>query len=76
MFVTTIEKTNHVLNQKALKTAEQLGIPYIERNKKTIKQLQSYYNQPCLVVGKIKTELYDLHGMIHYFFIQIWPQSV
>lgn len=68
MFVTTIEKTNNVLNQKALRTAEQLGIPYIERNKRTIKQLQSYYNQPCLVVGKIKTELYDLHGIDPLFF--------
>ena len=68
MFVTTVEKTNETLNLKAIKTAEQLGIRYIERNKKTIKQLQALYQQPCVVVGKMRTELYDIEGTDPLFF--------
>lgn len=68
MFVTTVEKTNNLLNQKAIYTAGQLGIPYIERNKRTIKQLQAHYKQPCLVVGKMKTELYDRNATDPLFF--------
>ena len=60
MFVTTVEKTNDCLNQKAYKIAEQLGIPYYERNKRTVKQMQSLYKEPCIVVGKVKTEVYDI----------------
>ena len=68
MFVTTVEKTNDSLNLKALKTAEQLRVPYVERHKRTIKQLQALYQQPCLVVGKMKMELYDTEGTDPLFF--------
>ena len=68
MFVTTVEKTNESLNQKAFIIAEQLGIPYIVRRKKTIKQLLGLYQQPCLVIGKEKIELYDLQGSGPLFF--------
>ena len=68
VFVTTVEKTNESLNQKAFIIAEQLGIPYRERRKRTIKQLLGLYQQPCLVIGKEKVELYDLHGSDPLFF--------
>ena len=68
MFVTTVEKTNDSLNQQAFIIGEQLGIPYIERKKRTIKQLVGLYQQPCLVIGKEKVELYDLHGSDPLFF--------
>ena len=68
MFVTTVEKTNECLNQRAFKIAEQLGIPYYERNKRTVKQLQSLYKEPCIVVGKVKTELYDIGNQDPLFF--------
>lgn len=58
MFVTTIERTNEQLNQKARMSADQLGLPYVERKKRTIKQLQAIYEKPCIVIGKARTELY------------------
>ena len=68
MFVTTVEKTNEWLNKRAFKIAEQFGIPYYERKKKTIKQMQSLYKEPCIVVGKVKTELYDIGNQDPLFF--------
>lgn len=68
MFVTTIERTNEQLNDKAMKSAEQLGLLYVERKKRTIKQLQADLQMPCIVVGKARTELYDLGSDKPLFF--------
>ena len=68
LFVTTIEKTTEFVNEKARGIALQLGVPFIERKKKSIIQLQKKYEQPCIVVGKMKTELYGYLSTDPVFF--------
>ena len=68
MFVTTIERTNTQLNQKAMEAAAHLGLRYIERKKRTIKQLQTIYQEPCIVIGRARTEMYDLGSDKPLFF--------
>ncbi|WP_455662940.1 class I SAM-dependent methyltransferase [Pradoshia sp.] len=68
MFVTTVERTNAQLNQKAKESADKLGVPYVERKKRTIKQLQAIYQKPCIVIGKARTEMYDLGSDKPLFF--------
>ena len=68
MFITTAGRTNEIMIEQAKQIALQLNLPYINRKKKTVRQLQAIYNQDCLVVGKEKLELYKPNSDEPFFF--------
>ncbi|MDF2535764.1 MAG: Protein-L-isoD(D-D) O-methyltransferase [Bacillales bacterium] len=51
MFVTTIERTTDDFNKKAIKISEELNLPFVVRNRVTVKKLMNQYQSDCLVVG-------------------------
>ena len=51
MFVTTIERTTEELNDKAREISNELKLPFVIRNRVTIKKLMSKYQSDCLVTG-------------------------
>ena len=68
MFITTAGRTNEIMIEQAKQIALQLNLPYVNRKKKTVRQLQAAYNEDCLVVGKEKLELYKLNSEEPFFF--------
>lgn len=68
MFITTAGRTNLELKQQAMKVAEELHIPYIERNKKSVSALQEIVMDDCIVIGKKRLELYPYRETEPFFF--------
>ncbi|WP_064091434.1 class I SAM-dependent methyltransferase [Rossellomorea aquimaris] len=68
MFVTTCGKVNPEVIRKANQTAEELGLSYIPRNKRSIPDHMNEYDQDCLVIGKERAELYTREGKSDPFF--------
>lgn len=58
MFITTSGRTNPSLIMKAKQLSQAWGIPYLERNKRTIQQIQSELPGDIIVVGKERIEIY------------------
>lgn len=68
MFVTTAGRTNQQMIEKAMKTAIQLGVPYIPRKKKSIQTMQKETDSECIVVGKERLELFHKESTQSFFF--------
>lgn len=68
MFVTTSGRTNAEMIHTAIEIAAQLKIPYIQRNKRSILEMQMEQNCGCLVVGKERVELFDNREPNPFFF--------
>ncbi|WP_433742728.1 class I SAM-dependent methyltransferase [Falsibacillus pallidus] len=58
MFLTTSERTNENLTARAKNAAQELGIPYVDRNKETLVSMQERLQDNCIVMGKTRMELY------------------
>jgi hypothetical protein len=68
LFVTTAGRTNAEMIHAAIKIATQLKVPYIQRNKRSILDMQSEQFCGCLVVGKERLELFDKGEPNPFFF--------
>ncbi|MDQ0155128.1 hypothetical protein J2S07_001432 [Robertmurraya andreesenii] len=68
MFVTTAGRTNDLMIERAQEVAEDLGIEYITRNKRSILSLQKMLHDACIVVGKDRLELYPFGEEEPFFF--------
>jgi hypothetical protein len=68
MFITTAGRTNEEMIQKANLIAEELQVPYVERKKRSVAQLQKLQNDSCIVVYKEKLELFTLGEAEPFFF--------
>ncbi len=68
MFVTTCGKVNNEVISKAICTADELSIPYIERKKRSITEHIKKLDSECLVVGKERLELYSKNNKKDPFF--------
>lgn len=68
MFITTAGRTNEQMIELTKEIGDYLELPYIHRKKQTVRQLQTKYQQDCLVVGKEKLELYKLNEKEPFFF--------
>lgn len=51
MFVTTVERTNEEINDRAKNISNELKLPFVTRNRVTIKKLLNQYKADFLVVG-------------------------
>ena len=68
MIVTTSARTTDELNEKAKRTAKELGAVFVKRNKKGIRDIQAENASDCLVVGKERLELYRNGAERPFFF--------
>lgn len=68
MFVTTAGRTNEQMVEKAMETAKTLGVDYIPRKKRSIKNMQEFLNSDCVVVGKERLELFGKGTVYPFFF--------
>lgn len=68
MIVTTAGRTNEEMMEKAQHIAQDLHIPYIERNKEAIKDIQEREEADVLVVGKNRLEIHAKGGAEPVFF--------
>ncbi|MGF2616772.1 hypothetical protein FZC84_03095 [Rossellomorea vietnamensis] len=68
MLVTTAGRTNNEMIEKAKKVADELGLSYIHREKKTVKGLRERYGEDILVVGKERLELFSADSDLPFFF--------
>ncbi|WP_409251101.1 class I SAM-dependent methyltransferase [Bacillus sp. SCS-153A] len=68
MLVTTAGRTNNEMIEKAKGISEQLELPYIHREKRTVKGLRERYSEDILVVGKERLELFSADSDEPFFF--------
>ncbi|KAA9021683.1 class I SAM-dependent methyltransferase [Niallia endozanthoxylica] len=68
MIVTTAGRTNKEMVQCAEDTAKLLGIAYIPRKKRSIQAVQRDVQDDCLVIGKVRIELFPLGEQNSCFF--------
>ncbi|EMI10987.1 SAM-dependent methyltransferase [Anoxybacillus gonensis] len=68
MIVTTAGRTNEQMIEKAKQIAEELQIPYIPRQKRSIPAIQQQIDEPVLVVGKERLEIHLINGDEPLFF--------
>jgi hypothetical protein len=68
MFVTTAGRTNEEMIEQAKEIADELQIPFVERKKRSVVQLQEQHNDSCIVVYKERMELYLLGESNPFFF--------
>lgn len=68
LLVTTAGRTTNEMIEKAKKTADELNLSYINREKKTVKWLREKYEEDILVVGKERMELFSLNSDQPFFF--------
>ncbi|MEI4768245.1 class I SAM-dependent methyltransferase [Psychrobacillus sp. FJAT-51614] len=66
--VTTAGRTNELFIEKAQAIAAELSLPYINRQKKSVKALQERYNTDVLVVSKERLEFYAIGTNAPFFF--------
>lgn len=76
MIVTTAGRTNEVMKQQAKDAAYLLGCKYVDRNKKTVRSLLSFYKEDVLVAGKERYELFAVNGEEPFSFIPALQCSV
>ncbi|MFC3885247.1 class I SAM-dependent methyltransferase [Bacillus songklensis] len=68
MIVTTAGRTNEEMVEKAQYIARDLNIPFIERKKEAIKEIQEREEADVLVVGKNRLEIHAKEGADPIFF--------
>ncbi|RIW33065.1 hypothetical protein D3H55_11795 [Bacillus salacetis] len=68
MLVTTAGRTNQTMIEKAMDIADELGVSYIDRKKRTVKGLRELYSEDFLVVGKERLELFSIDSDEPFFF--------
>lgn len=68
MIITTSGRTNEAMKEKARNIAELLGSEYIDRNKRSVKDIQKQVPEDCMVVGKERLELYPIGETQPFFF--------
>jgi 16S rRNA G966 N2-methylase RsmD len=68
LLVTTAGRTNHEMIEKAKAIAKELKLPYIHREKRTVKGLRERYAEDILVVGKERLELFSVESDEPFFF--------
>ena len=68
LIVTTAGRTNEEMIEKAMQTAKELGLRYIERGKRTVKGMKERYAEDILVVGKERLELFSTDSNEPFFF--------
>ncbi|MEH7418204.1 class I SAM-dependent methyltransferase [Neobacillus drentensis] len=68
MIVTTAGRTTEEMIERARQMAEYLQVPYLPREKKSIKQIQQQADSDCLVVGKERLELFEKNSSQPFFF--------
>jgi 16S rRNA G966 N2-methylase RsmD len=68
VLVTTAGRTNQEMIEKAEGIARELDLPYIHREKKTVKGLRERYSKDILVVGKERLELFSADSDEPFFF--------
>lgn len=68
MFVTTSGRTTQQLNEKAMRIASSLDVPYVPRKKKSVQYLQEKWDSDCLVVTKERLELFRKDEAEPFFF--------
>lgn len=68
MFITTAGRTDLHMIIKAKLIANELSIPYLDRNKQSVKTLQLQAKDACIVVGKNRLELYPYGEKEPFFF--------
>jgi Putative SAM-dependent methyltransferase len=68
MFVTTCGRPNEQNIMNAKQAADQLGIKYVSRRKKSIQSIQKAENSDCIVYGKERLELYRNGNSEPFFF--------
>ncbi|WP_342600986.1 class I SAM-dependent methyltransferase [Psychrobacillus sp. FSL H8-0483] len=66
--VTTAGRTNEEYIEKAKKTASELCIAYVTRQKKSVQKMQQEQNAHVLVVSKERLELYKYGSSAPFFF--------
>lgn len=69
--VTTAGRTNEEYIEKAKKTASELCIAYVTRQKKSVQKMQQEQNAHVLVVSKERLELYKYGSSAPFSFIPI-----
>jgi hypothetical protein len=68
MFVSTAGRTNDEMMAMAQAVADELQIPYIARNKRSVSYLQEVYQSSCIIVGKERLELFLYRENEPFFF--------
>jgi hypothetical protein len=68
MFVTTSERTNEKMIDKAIAIANELHTRYVHRRKQTVKALQMAEDDDCIVVEKNRLTLYPNGESKPFFF--------
>ncbi|MEH7236482.1 class I SAM-dependent methyltransferase [Bacillus sp. JJ1562] len=68
MIITTAGRTNDEMVKLAKTVAAELDAPYIQRNKRSISNLQELNHEDILVVGKNRIEIQPRHGGEALFF--------
>ncbi|MEH7117092.1 class I SAM-dependent methyltransferase [Neobacillus vireti] len=68
MFITTAGRTTREMIAEAIKVAEDLQVPYLPRNKKSISLIQQQTDSDCIVLGKERLELYEKNSSQPFFF--------
>ncbi|MBS4173199.1 class I SAM-dependent methyltransferase [Bacillus sp. FJAT-49736] len=68
MFVTTAGRTTEALNEYGKQVAMDLHIPFVVRRKQSIRSLQEYYDDDCIVAGKERLELHMRKSELPFFF--------
>jgi hypothetical protein len=68
MFVSTAGRTNEEMIATAQAVADELQIPYISRNKRSVSYLQEHYKSSCIIVGKERLELFLYREVEPFFF--------
>lgn len=66
--VTTAGRTNEVLIESAIQTANELSLPYKKRDKQSVKVMQEQFHSDVLVIGKERLELYTYGTTTPFFF--------
>jgi hypothetical protein len=68
MIVTTAGRTNEEMMEKARIVAQDLNVPYVQRNKEAIKDLHEREEADVLIVGKNRLEIHIQGGNDPIFF--------
>jgi len=68
MIVTTAGRTNDNMVEFAIQAANELSIPFVERRKRSIEDIQTVMNDDVLVIGKNRLEIYSLYRKEPFFF--------
>lgn len=59
MIVTTSQRADRAVKEKAASLAEAFSVPYVNRSKQPVNKLAAFYQCPVLLVSKERIELHD-----------------